>query len=246
MPLMQQRRNPPTVRVGRRQRGLSLVELMVGIAVGLFIVTAATLIVTTQLADNRRLLLEAQLQQDLRATADIITRELRRAGSAGRNDMPQNGIWRPGSASVAANTFAEISPTDPANAGSEVEFRYFRDIGVTGPFGFKLESGVLKSRFRSGAGTPGWQELTDAQVMNVTGFVVTPTVPLEYIVPCPRICADSTTDCWPRLQVRGYVVEISAQARTDASIARSIRSEVRLRNDNVALDATLAPQACPV
>jgi type IV pilus assembly protein PilW len=229
------------MRASAQQRGLSLVELMVGIAVGLFIVTAATLIVTTQLADNRVLLLEAQLQQDLRATADIVTRELRRAGSAGTTNIPQDGIWRPGGAGVTANTFSALSPTDPANAGSEVEFRYRRSPGAEGPFGFKLESGALKSYI----GT-GWQELTDAQVMRVTNFVITPMAPLEYIVPCPRICADNTTDCWPRLQVRGYTVEISAQARTDASIARSIRSEVRLRNDNVAIDATLAPQACPV
>lgn len=240
MPVMQPR-DPCAMRVVHRQRGLSLVELMVGIAVGLFIVTAATLIVTTQLADNRVLLLEAQLQQDLRATSDIITRELRRAGSAGSTNLPQDGIWRPGGAGVAANSFTALSPTDPANAGSEVEFRYRRSAGAEGPFGFKLESGVLKSYI----GT-GWQELTDAQVMNVTSFVVTPTAPLEYIVPCPRNCADGTTNCWPRLQVRGYTVEIGAQARADASIARSIRSEVRLRNDSVALDATLAPQACPV
>ena len=64
----------------RSQRGLSLVELMVGIAVGLFVVAGAVMVVTTQLGDNRRLLLDAQLQQDLRATLDIVTREVRRAG----------------------------------------------------------------------------------------------------------------------------------------------------------------------
>ena len=52
------------------QRGLSIVEMMVGIAVGLIVVAAATLMVAGQLADNRRLLLETQVQQDLRASAD--------------------------------------------------------------------------------------------------------------------------------------------------------------------------------
>lgn len=59
---------------GARQRGLSLVELMVGITVGLFVVAAAATLVANQLSDNRRLLLETQVQQDLRATMDIITR----------------------------------------------------------------------------------------------------------------------------------------------------------------------------
>ena len=57
---------------------------MVGVAIGLFVVAAASMLVVTQLSDNRRLTLETQVQQDLRATADIITRELRRAGHWGK------------------------------------------------------------------------------------------------------------------------------------------------------------------
>ena len=74
----------------RRQRGLSIVELMVGVAIGLFVVAAASMLVVTQLSDNRRLTLETQVQQDLRATADIITRELRRAGHWGK---ARDGVW---------------------------------------------------------------------------------------------------------------------------------------------------------
>jgi len=60
--------------------GLSIVELLVGIAIGLFILAGATLVTSTQLSNNRLLLLETQIQQDLRSTADLITRELRRSG----------------------------------------------------------------------------------------------------------------------------------------------------------------------
>ena len=61
-------------------RGLSIVELMVGIAVGMFVLAGASLLASSQLSDNRQLLLETQVQQDLRATADLIARELRRGG----------------------------------------------------------------------------------------------------------------------------------------------------------------------
>ena len=54
---------------------------MVGIALGLFVVAASTALVANQLGDNRRLLLETQVQQDLRASMDIITRQMRRAGA---------------------------------------------------------------------------------------------------------------------------------------------------------------------
>ena len=61
-------------------RGLSIVELMVGITIGLFILAGASMVLTTQLGDNRRLLLEAQVQQDLRVASDLISREIRAAG----------------------------------------------------------------------------------------------------------------------------------------------------------------------
>ena len=64
-----------------RQSGLSLVELMMGLAIGLLIVAAALLALTHHLRENRSLLVEARLMQDLRTTTDLITRDLRRAGA---------------------------------------------------------------------------------------------------------------------------------------------------------------------
>ena len=78
--MLSRRSGQPWTRSRATQQGASLVELLVGVAVGLFIVAGATLIVSTQLSENKRLLAETQLQQDLRAAADIMTRELRRSG----------------------------------------------------------------------------------------------------------------------------------------------------------------------
>ena len=84
------------------QRGLSIVEMMVGVTIGLLVVAGATMVVSTQLLDNRQLMVETQVQQDLRAAADIITRDLRRAGYTSN---PQNGVWYKGTAQVACNRF---------------------------------------------------------------------------------------------------------------------------------------------
>ena len=71
-----------------RQRGFSLVELMVGIVVGLFVVLVASAVylnVITSSADSTRL---AKLNQDMRSIMDIMTHDLHRAGySAGGNDI---------------------------------------------------------------------------------------------------------------------------------------------------------------
>ena len=210
-----------------RQRGLSLVEMMVGIAVGLFVAAGAVVVVTTQLGDNRRLLLETQVQQDLRATADIITRELRRAGA---DSTPMNQIWAPG-IGTTLNTRTSITHSDEFR---QVNFEYLRVTPAgeqPGPWGFQLDVG--RGVIRTLLGTGGWQDLTDGNAMKVTDFRVRPQAPIVHDIPCQRGCGGNPADtsCWPTLTTRVYDIEISAHAASDLNVQRSIRSQVRGRND---------------
>lgn len=214
----------------RRQRGLSLVEMMVGMAVGLIVVAGASLLMSTQLAENRRLLVETQIQQDMRASMDIITRELRRIG-AQREPLVLASLWEPGSGSVALKNVMAESLTATVNGSpvSNLGFAYEPTVGAAGPFGFRLLNGVVQSRMADA----GWQELTDANVLNVTTFTITPRNSTLLRLPCPKLCADGTTDCWPQVQVREFEVAMTARARSMPGVDRSMRSDVRLRNDYV-------------
>jgi type IV pilus assembly protein PilW len=223
----------PVKRLSRRhQRGLSIVELMVGVAVGLTIAAAATLMVASQLADTRRLLVETQIQQDLRATADQIARDLRRAGfwhdahlgtGTGAGDRP-----------LGVNPYAFASPGDGVVA-QEVTYAYAdrtvaEDNAVTDPErrGFRLRDGVIESQLGAG----NWQALTDGTTMRVTRFDVTPR--LERVeLACPRNCSAGPTPCPPQLVIQRVAVGIEAEAVHDAAVRRSVRTEVRLRNDAV-------------
>jgi type IV pilus assembly protein PilW len=222
----------------RRQRGLSVVEMMVGVAVGLFIVAAATMLISTQLVENRRLLVETQLQQDLRATADIVTRELRRAGA--RDSESVAGIWYLGT-NATPNTRADVSPT--GGPATSVSYRYYRDALRDAPLsGFTLDGGILKSNI---AGS-GDQELTDARVLKITDFTVTPQNGPAVQLPCPKVCTDGTQNCWPTITVRELEVVITGEAVNDPSVKRTVRSNVRLRNDWVRFNDPLNPsQICP-
>ena len=64
----------------RFQRGLTLVELMVGSALGLMVVAMALLALTHHLRESRSLLLETRLMQDLRTATELVAHNLRRAG----------------------------------------------------------------------------------------------------------------------------------------------------------------------
>jgi type II secretory pathway pseudopilin PulG len=225
---------------GRRvQAGMSIVELMVGVAVGLIVVAAASLLMTSQLVENRRLLMETQLQQDLRAAADIMTRDLRRAGS-----QPELGalglIWYPG----ATGTSSNIRARNFSAGSTTINFEYEPGGTTAIRFGYELLDGVIRARMGASG---GFQELTDKRVMVVDSLTFdarnASATPVR--LPCSKPCPDTTNNCWPTYEVREVDLVITAHAKRDASVRRTVRSTVRLRNDHVVFFNPASSQACP-
>ena len=231
---------------------------MVGLTVGLLIVAAASMMMAGQLVENRRLLAGAQLQQDLRAAADIITRELRRssrlseravAASPSVLDTIDSYVGTSSTAGlVVENSLASISAT---NSNSEVNFGYVAsDTGTLSPsFKFKWNtvSGTLQSDLGNGS---GYQDLTDSNTMRVTNFTVTSsnagTTPIA--LPCARPCPSTSatpTSCWPKYTVRWLDFVVAAESRADPAIKREIKGRVRVRADAVSFASTSPPQICP-
>lgn len=221
------------------ERGTSIVELLIGIAIGLFIAAGATLLLTSQIGDTRRLLLEAQVQQDLRAAADLMSRDLRRAGYWGN---AYRHVW--------AQTAADVSnPYQDATSLGTTGLVYSRSIDEeTGPLG--VDAGVVSASERIGFRLNttdhmietliggSWQALTDREVLRVTQFELrlhTQNVALPCGAPCP---ASGPGGC-PLVQHSRYVtLVISAQAVHDATVQRSLSNTIGLRNDVVALSCS--------
>ena len=63
-------------------RGLTLVELLIGMGIGLFLLAGATQMFANQVNGSRRLLLALRNQQDLQSAVDLLVRTLRRNGYA--------------------------------------------------------------------------------------------------------------------------------------------------------------------
>ncbi|MCG3190352.1 MAG: hypothetical protein LKCHEGNO_03060 [Burkholderiaceae bacterium] len=212
----------------RRQTGLSMVELMVGVAIGLFVVAGATMAVSNQLGDNRRLMLETQIQQDLRAAADVIARDLRRSGYWAQ---AQEGVWYAGAVSVATNPYTAMTPA--SGVASAIEFGYSRGavennvLDATDEAGFRLSGNAIQMNV---GGT--WQALTDSTTLRITDFRIT-VLKQDVPLACFNTCSGGGTACYPTQSVRDVRVEISGVAVHDPSVQRSARSQVRLRNDVV-------------
>jgi type IV pilus assembly protein PilW len=219
------------------RRGLSIVEMLVGIAVGMFVLAGATLLTSSQLADNRFLLLETQIQQDLRATADIVTRELRRSGYW--NNATTSTVWSPLGASAPSNGYQTFSLRGNPGAVHDVTFAYSKRAGpsplVNAPtnaelFGYRLNA--VNKTIEARMGAAGWQTLTDPTVLVITQFDITPVEDV-IVVPCASACPGGGTACWPQQSMVNVTVEISGQAAHDPNVKRSVQSGVRIRNDRI-------------
>lgn len=196
-----------------RQAGLTLVGLLVGIAIGLVLITGATRLLLANLDSSRRLLLQARLNQNLRSAAELITRDLRRAGHWDR------AVQEIGSG--ASNHHQDISHT-----ASSIAYAFTAPGGAAGSVQFSLSDRQL--RMKIGDGTA--QALTDPLMARVTGFEIIENQS-EVDLGAQRIPAAAPgTHC---LRVRRYDIRIEAEAPTYASVKRRLQTAVRVRNDRV-------------
>jgi type II secretory pathway pseudopilin PulG len=221
---------------------MSLVELLVGVAIGLFIVAAATLLVSNQLADNRRLLLETQLQQDMRAAMEIMTRQIRRVGLWQENSslsMLPGSDGKPGSFRTDDGT--DRYTINLANTNDQITFNYWLNPLDRGTWGFRLSDGRVMTSLSGG----GWQELTDRTTLRVTTLRIEAAALESARVTCPRLCADGSTDCWPHMQVRNITLLMEAEAASDPSVRRRMSAVTRVRSHRPVYNAGSEIEPCP-
>ena len=206
-----------------RQRGWSMIELMIGLLIGLFIAAVGSTMFVGQLRTSRLLLNEARLSQDLRTASDVIARDLRRSGYFG-------GATDAG----RANPYAAIGPAGAAS--DAISLRYSMDatennsVDSNEQFGFRLHAGVIELQLGAG----NWQALTDANTLTITRFNISPDAQdISLASFCTTPCAAGDTHCPPHQQLLSVSVELSARLVSDSAVTRSLRSTVRTRNDTL-------------
>ncbi|MCB1590678.1 MAG: prepilin-type N-terminal cleavage/methylation domain-containing protein [Xanthomonadales bacterium] len=239
----------------RTQRGFSLVEMMIALAVGL-ILTAAVISMTVNMSTTATASVRySRLTQDMRTVASVISRELRRAGF---NVAALNQVRTGQTADLYSRLL--LDDADGDNVGSCITFGYDTlDLGTQDSTpgvisaaepaewrGFRRNVvngvGVVEMR-TAGAGVGGdcasgghtWVALTDPAVLDVmaldfdmgnSGEAVAATVP------DPANPAASVTAL---VGVRTVLVTLRARSRLDPANTRELRQWVRVRAETARL-----------
>lgn len=205
----------------RRESGVSLVEFMIAVTLGLVLTTGAMSLYAGTVKSNADLVRTVRLEQELHAVMDLMLADLRRAGSHGRPSSFASG---------AANPFSLDAPGAFAGETTDSCITFSYDLDQDGlldiaagdeRFGYRLRSNAVEMR-RAGlacgaTGTPDWEAITDPGHTRITAlqFIVTaaPSGPIE---------------------VRNVRVSLTGEPVEDSSITRTLVRAVRVQNDRYA------------
>lgn len=198
-----------------RQQGLSLIELMVALVAGLIVSGAAIALVVAIIKSNAETIRGTRLTQELRTTAEVMARDLRRA--RGVSDPIANvGL-------ASASLLKNCNTVSPAAGASATCAKYAYDCAAdsSGTFtgGQFAAIGLAGNKVRivtsttampaCPTSTTGTQISSD--MVKITGLTVS---------------ADAATD--------GYTIRLTGQFANDPSttnpLVRSVSQEVRIRS----------------
>jgi prepilin peptidase dependent protein B len=214
-------------------RGLSLVELLVGITLGIFLIGGAMTMLMTNLTGSQKLLIEARVNQDLRAVVDLIARDLKRSGYWGNSIS--GAFTSSSSTNATSNPYSSITCTScitGTSTTSQLVYGYTKDstenntLDSNEQFGFRLSSNKIQMQTASGT----WQDVTDPNILSITALTILET---KTSINVSAACVNTPSSNLPSANVRKYDITVTGQAVSDSSVVRTLQTTVRIRNDQM-------------
>ncbi len=215
----------PACATVRREAGLSLVELMVGLTLGLILMAAIVSLYVNTVRGSSDTLKMAKLNQDLRAAMSIMVADIRRAGyySNAAADLDQgtnsNPFMQGGNEVNTATAGCILYSYDSQSDGS---------ADANDLFGFRLNNNVIQMRSGgagplscTGAGNT-WEDISSSNSTVISALSFTPT---DVVLDVDGILGPST------LTKKDILISITGNLAGDAAVARTLTETIRIRND---------------
>jgi Tfp pilus assembly protein PilW len=221
----------------RGQRGLGLVELMISVAIGLFLLAGLTDFLGRSLTSSGQNFRDARLTQDLNAAMELMTRDLRRAGYSSAAQGPGTAVSAPPNPfAVEAGAGAGDGGINLATAGCAL---YSYDVpatengtrDVTERLGFRLQGGAVQAGTSATTCAVGnWQPVTDPTLSEIT------VLTFQYLDGAgaaaapqgPFVAASGVT--WA-VCTRLIQITLTGRLVGNPNVTRTLTQSVRVRND---------------
>jgi len=167
-----------------RVRGFSLIELMVAMVAGLLVSGAAVALIVAMIKSNAETIRATRLTQELRTTAEVIARDLRRARSV--QDPIANVGLNSGSMVKACNAISPAS-TDSPPSGTCITYGYDCTSATAGTFqavglaGSKVRIATSTSAIPA-CPTAGTGTQLSSDIISITGLTFTAIADDDYTI----------------------------------------------------------------
>lgn len=222
--------------IKQHNQGFSLIELMIGLTVGVIVLIGLERVFVATLQSNAASLSAMRLNQELRATMEIISRDMKRAGYWG------NYLTEVNTGMQDQNPYADVAALDKSGGGSNDCIAYGYDLNNTPGTvedaewrGFWLDDDTIKARVSEATAgnrfdcvdSSGWQPLTDPNAVTITNLEFA-TLGAKTLVLDDSACPGGTREV---VIVRSFHVTLEGELTNDATFNRKLEETVRLRND---------------
>lgn len=213
-----------------KQKGLSLIELMLSITLGLFLVLGLSTFMVNNMNFNATATRTVRLNDEMRAVMDFMANDIRRAG-----------YW--GAASSAIGSTA-VNPFSTINTGTGCllySYDYDQNGSLTQTnsitderFGFLLNTsnGSILMRDPTSLNAPSCSSSGIAAAISGKDWIPI-TDPNEISVDALNFTVVSTPSSTNlHVQIRTVQVIFSASLKKDSSVKQTLRETIAIRNDN--------------
>ena len=220
-----------------KNRGFSLIELMIALVIGMFALFAILSLMTNNLSTNKTAMNVLRLNQEMRSAMQIMADDIRRAGYWNDSNSMVNNA-------TSTNPYAYPNWPITISGGNCITFSYDRDVASNTPsineqFGYilnnnsiKLGNPTVKTACTDAAETVNWQPITDSKVMKVTGLTFELINPTNTTVGINQhqFTLSGTSDL---LCVREVKITLNAELNNDPTIKQKLEETIRVRNDEI-------------
>ena len=222
-----------------RQRGVTLIELLVAAVISLIAASAMVVLMANTLGTGSTMIASSNLSAETRAAMSVMTRELRRAnyhanfmkcfGNAGCREILENGD------ADARGVITNIGVTDNGNSDC-IWFWYDRDAdgvvisddavgafrrAVDGNGIGRLQMTTTSTGAPNCATAAGWVDVTDPDVVNIT----------EFNVSNADTFTENLTTAGDTQRVEKIELQLAAQLTDNTAVSKEIVDYIRVRND---------------
>ena len=230
--------------VFEKNRGFSIIELMVAITFGLLVLASITSVMVSTLVTNSANLKMIRLDQELRTVMLMMTRNIRRAGSSANavadvksntDTNPFDGIQLVDLAAPTVLIYDDEGAAPVDAQGDCILFSYDLDddgvLDANEAFGFRLDSNDGAVEIRQGGANcsqGGWQNLTDELSITITNldFAIDSTVVTLFGTSLGT--SDAT------ITVRDVTITLTGEVDIGGgqTASRTLEQTIRVRNDD--------------